>query len=56
MTIKQHAVAMGRVDVMESQNLVDCGFSPFLHRRMGREMVISINNLCVEMRNSPISC
>jgi hypothetical protein len=44
---------MGRVDVMESRNLVDCYFSPFLHRRMGREMVISINNLCVVMRDSP---
>jgi hypothetical protein len=46
---------MGRVDVMDSQNLVDCYFSPFLHRRMGGEMVISINNSGVVMRDS-ISC
>ena len=52
-TIKKDDTAMGRVDVMESQELVDCYFSPLLHHRIGRERVIFINNLCVVMGGSP---
>jgi hypothetical protein len=45
---------MGRFDVMESQDLVDCYFSPLLHHRMvGQETVIFINIFCWMMRDSP---
>jgi hypothetical protein len=45
---------MGGVDVMEeSQELVDCYFSPLLHHHMDQERVIFINILCVMMCDSP---
>ena len=52
-TKNSNQTTMGGVDLMNSHKLVDCYFSPFLHHRRGREMVIFINNLCVVMRDSP---
>jgi hypothetical protein len=52
-TKNSNQTTMGGVDLMNNRKLVDCYFSPFLHHRRGREMVIFINNLCVVMRDSP---